>query len=89
MGLKSRICLTLGWDEYPGDVGDRYKSFKTHNFEDLLHLSGVEKRIYASLMAECSIAKKWDPKIRYSSERQIGEDVKLMIEATETLLREL
>ncbi|MDR3623659.1 MAG: HEPN domain-containing protein [Chlamydiales bacterium] len=89
MKLKCVICKTLGWDEYPGDGKEKNKSFKTHKFDDLLHLSGVEKRVRATLIAEWSIVVKWDPEIRYSSGRQTAEDVKLVIEAAETLLAKL
>jgi HEPN domain-containing protein len=84
MGLKYKICKTLGWDEYTGN-GEKYKSFKTHKFDDLLHFSGAEKQ-KKSFIAEWSIVMKWDPEIRYSSTRQLSQDVKLMIEATEVIL---
>mgnify|MGYP000467504503 FL=1 len=73
MALKSRVCHSLNWDEYPGNGKDGYKSFRTHKFDDLLHLSGVEKEIRAKLMSEWSIVMKWDPEIRYSSEKQKKE----------------
>jgi len=41
LGLKKKISETLGWDEYAGD--GKYKFLKTHDFEILLHFSGVEK----------------------------------------------
>ena len=88
MRLKYRICKTLDWDEYPGDGGDKYKSFKTHKFDLLLHFSGVEKQKKV-FIAEWSIVMKWDPEIRYSSEKQTPRDVELMIEATRTLLGKL
>lgn len=90
IGLKKKICTTLEWDEYPGVGKDstKYASFKTHDLEVLLHLSGAEKR-KISFMAEWSVVMKWNPEIRYSSEKQTSEDVKLMIEATETLLKKL
>lgn len=88
MKLKYRICKTLGWDEYAID-GNISKAFKTHELDRLLHISGVEKRINATFIAEWSIVLKWDPEIRYSSEKQIPEAVKLMIEATEILLKNL
>lgn len=90
IGLKKKICETLGWDEYPGNGKDpsKYTSFKTHDLEVLLSLSGVEKR-KVSFMAEWSIIMKWNPEIRYSSEKQTPQDVKLMIEATKTLLKKL
>jgi HEPN domain-containing protein len=91
MALKHKICDTLGWDEYPstGKGSEKYKTFKTHDFEVLLHLSGVEKSIKTLLMAEWSVLKNWESETRYSSQRQIKEDVSLMIEATEILLEHL
>ena len=86
VALKKKICTTLGWDEYP-TTGKAYTSFKTHDLEVLLHLSGVEKQIV--LTAEWSIVMKWDSEIRYSSEKQTPEDVKLMVEATKNLLKKL
>ena len=40
-------------------------------------------------MAEWLVITKWDAEIRYSSKKQTPEDVKLMIEATESLLGKL
>lgn len=87
MALKYRICKTLDWDEYPisGKGSEKHKSFKTHKFEDLLHYSGYEKQ-KNTIIAEWSIVMKWDSEIRYSSVKQTSKDVKLMIEATETIL---
>lgn len=90
MGLKYKICKTLDWDVYPiaGKGSEKHKSFKTHKFEDLLHYSGAEKQKNA-FIAEWSIVMKWDSEIRYSSVKQTTQDVKLMIEATETILNKL
>lgn len=90
MGLKYKICKTLDWDEYPvsGKDAKKHQSFKTHKFEDLLHYSGAEKQ-KNSFIAEWSIVMKWDSEIRYSSVKQTPEDVKVMIEATETILSKL
>ena len=90
MGLKYKICKTLDWDEYPnvGKGSEKHKSFKTHKFDDLLHYSGAEKQ-KKSFVAEWSIVMKWDPEVRYSLEKQAPKDVKLMIEATETILGKL
>jgi len=91
MGLKHKICQTLGWGEYPASRKDseKYRSFKTHDFEVLLHLSGAEKTIKKTLFTEWSILMRWNSEMRYSSQRQTGEKAKLMIEATETLLKSL
>jgi hypothetical protein len=86
VALKKKICTTLGWSEYPTS-GKLYVSFKTHDLEFLLHLSGVEKNFVLS--AEWSIVMKWGVEIRYSSEKIKSEDVKLMIEAARSLVRKL
>jgi hypothetical protein len=88
MGLKYKICKTLDLDEYPGNEGADYKSFKTHKFDVLLRLSGAEKQ-KKFFMAAWWVIMKWDSEIRYSFKKQTPEDVKLMIEATETLLGKL
>lgn len=87
LGLKYKICKTLDWDEYPvsGKGAEKHKSFKTHKFDDLLHYSGIEKQKHA-FVEEWSAVMKWDSEIRYSFVKQTSQDVKLMIEATETIL---
>jgi HEPN domain-containing protein len=87
LGLKEKICITLGWDEYPSD--GKYKFLKIHDFEVLPRFSGVEKHIKKSLMMEWSIVMKWNPENRYSSKDRTAEDAKLMIESTKTILRNL
>jgi hypothetical protein len=87
LGLKRKMCVTLDWDDYAGD--GKYKFLKTHDFEILLHFSGVEKLVIKSCLSEWSIVMKWDPEIRYSSEKQTAADTKLLIEATEALLKKL
>ena len=44
LGLKNRICKTLKWEGFPGSTKEfqGYQSFKTHNLDILLHLSGGE-----------------------------------------------
>ncbi|MDE3055412.1 MAG: HEPN domain-containing protein [Verrucomicrobiota bacterium] len=84
-GLKKKICATLGWDEYTGD--GKYKFLKTHDFEILLHFSGVEREVKTSFWSEWSAVTKWNPEKRYSSVKPTEQDVKLLLDATETLLR--
>ena len=40
IGLKKRICITLGWPGYPSTKKEfeGLSSFKTHDLEILLHL---------------------------------------------------
>jgi HEPN domain-containing protein len=84
-GLKYRTCKALDWDVYYSE-GSEYKSFKTHKLSELLRFSGLEKQKNSLFMAEWLIIAKWDPEVRYSPLKQKQKDVKLMIEATESLL---
>ncbi|NGX52823.1 MAG: hypothetical protein KR126chlam5_01128 [Candidatus Anoxychlamydiales bacterium] len=89
LALKKKICITLGWDGYPGrgKGSEKYKSFKTHKFEDLLHFSGVEKKINKQFLSEWSIVMKWDPEIRYSSKKQTDGDAENLINSAKILLK--
>jgi HEPN domain-containing protein len=51
IALKARICRTLKWPGYPSNFTG-YLSFKTHNLDILLHLSGVEAKIKSKYLAE-------------------------------------
>ena len=87
LGLKRKVCLTLGWDRYEGD--GKYKFLKTHDFEVLLRLSGMEKFVKKALIVEWSVVLKWDPETRYSSAKQTKEGAHILIESTEAILRNL
>jgi HEPN domain-containing protein len=90
LALKARICKTLGWSGFPSTRGEfsNYQSFKTHNLDVLLRLSGREVQVLASYFAEWSAVAKWDVEARYKPVGSTLEaDVKLMIESTKTLLR--
>jgi HEPN domain-containing protein len=70
MALKARICATLGLKEYP-EKGSRLKeAFRTHDFDDLKLLAGMEQAFTAnpSLLANWSVASKWKPERRYEPE---------------------
>ncbi len=47
IALKERICRTLDWPEFFSTKRefDGLQSFKTHDLDILLHLSGVERTI--------------------------------------------
>jgi HEPN domain-containing protein len=89
IALKARICRALRWGGYPSTRSDfeRYQSFRTHNLDVLLHLSGRETRVKAGNLNEWSIVAVWDPNTRYG---KIGwashRDAATMIAATKTLL---
>ena len=92
IGLKARICQTLKWMGYPETRGEfqELQSFKVHNLDILLRLSGVEQRIKTRHMVDWSIVGSWAPEARYkpvgSATRNEAKD---MIEATRNLLRVL
>lgn len=89
ISLKERICRTLGWDGYPSTTKEfaNYQSFRTHNLDVLLRLSGSEHKIRTEFLAEWSAVAEWDPEIRYkpigSATKQAAE---LMIESSKKLL---
>jgi len=48
--LKARICRVLKWPGYPDTNNEfkGYQSFRIHDLEILLHLSGTENKIRAN-----------------------------------------
>ena len=67
VALKARICQTLKWPGFPDTRKEfeGYASFKTHDLDVLLHLSGIEARIRSSYGLQWSDGTKWDPEHRY------------------------
>ncbi|MGE3535969.1 MAG: HEPN domain-containing protein [Candidatus Tectimicrobiota bacterium] len=88
IALKARICRTLSWPGYPSTKGEfqNYQTFRTHNLDVLLRLSGVEEKVKTTLLAEWSAVVSWDPEARY---KLIGsatkQDAELMITAAKIL----
>ena len=68
VGLKLRICKTLKWVGFPETTKefDGFQSFKSHNLNTLLRLSGVEDTVKLHYFAQWSIVKQWNPESRYS-----------------------
>ena len=89
VGLKRAICRTLGWIGFPQTKSEfeRLSSFKTHDLEILLHLSGRETEIKEKYFSEWSVVTSWEPEIRYSSEKRTPQKVESMLMAAEKLLR--
>ncbi len=92
IALKAKICTTLHWAGYPSTRGEfqNYQTFRTHNLDVLLSLSGVEEKIKTNFFTVWSAVAEWDPEARY---KPIGsankQDTELMIESAKTLLRVL
>ncbi len=90
--LKARICRALNWLEFPSSRREfeGLLSFKTHDLDILLHLSGVESTIKASHLAEWSVVVNWEPELRY---RPLGSatalDSVLLLHSVRSLLEVL
>lgn len=90
LALKYRICRTLGWSHFPATAGEfrSYQTFRTHDLDVLLHLSGRETKIKRQALAEWSTVATWDPEVRY---RSIGaasrNDADRMIRSATAALR--
>ena len=67
IGLKARICRTLGWAGFPGSNTEfqGYASFRTHDLDVLLRLSGKESIIKTRHLTAWSVVAMWDPETRY------------------------
>ena len=92
LGLKAKICKTLKWSGYPSTRNEfkEYSSFKTHDLDVLLHLSGSEKSVKNTFLAEWSIVATWDPESRYNPIGQVSlNDAQLMISSVKTLMAKL
>ncbi|WP_353569873.1 HEPN domain-containing protein [Candidatus Albibeggiatoa sp. nov. BB20] len=88
LGLKACICKTLQWDEYPTTKG--YQTFKTHDLDILLHLTGQENRVKHEMFTEWSIVSKWNPETRYSAVGTVTQiQATKMFDATKAFLEVL
>lgn len=88
LGLKARICKTLQWDKYPS--GKDYNTFKTHDLDVLLHLTGLEDKVKLKYMAEWSIVTQWNPEARYNPIGNVQEsDARDMLDSTKELIKQL
>lgn len=86
LGLKARICRTLKWNEYP--TSPKYGTFKTHDLDVLLHLSGCEHEVKLTHFADWSVVAEWNPEARYNPVGSVlASDAKNMLESTKELLK--
>ena len=89
LGLKRRICRTLKWDGFPSTTRefDNYRSFKTHKFDVLLSMTGIEEKVKTDFLTEWSAVAVWDPEVRYKPIGSMSKaEVELMIESAKKLL---
>lgn len=89
--LKKRIVDLLDWDGYPDSNAEfkEYKSFKVHDLDVLLALSGLEKTFQKNtiIFAKWQIARTWDPETRYKEVGKLLEtEAQDIIDATRDIL---
>ena len=86
--LKAVICKNLRIDEYP-DEGKDKTIFTSHDFDRLLLLSGLQKRISLSnkknkdLFENWSLLTAWKPEGRYVINGYTKKDVQELFKALE------
>jgi hypothetical protein len=88
MKLKSRICKTHGWKEYPPQklTEALSRALKTHNLADLLLFASPERTIEIDKTVEWSMVAAWNPNQRYTPSAVIAEEARAMIAAVTTLM---
>ena len=67
LALKARICETLNWVGFPSTNREfrDLQSFRTHDLNILLRLSGQESRLLQSMPNIWQAVKAWNPELRY------------------------
>jgi HEPN domain-containing protein len=92
IALKEKICRTLNWGDFPSNSGEfqKYQSFKTHDLDVLLHLSGVEEAVKRNFLSQWSVLGEWSPENRYKPIGKVtAADAGMMIQSAKTLLEVL
>ncbi len=97
IALKLRVCKTLKWESFPESKKEfeGLASFKTHDFDNLLHLSGIEGEVKELYLLEWSTVKTWNPELRYNRVVSMNRvetlgkqrEVSDIINATKTLMK--
>ncbi len=90
LSLKARICDTLDWrDGFPetNKEFEKLASFRIHDLERLLHLSGREFILKEANMADWSIVIRWNPEDRYKTIGQTAaNDARAFVKSVTALL---
>jgi HEPN domain-containing protein len=92
LALKARICKTLKWTGYPesNKEFEPFKSFRVHDLDVLLRLTGREGAVKANYFVEWSAVAAWNPEARYKPIGSANEsDAQLMLESATLLLKKL
>ena len=92
IALKERICQTLGWAGYP-DTNKEFEalsSFRTHDLDMLLRLSGVEHQVRTQMTGTWAGIRDWNPKLRYGApDEQTEAKAQNLLARTKSLLEAL
>lgn len=92
IALKARICRILNWPSFPMSQKEfqGLTSFRTHDLDVLLRLSGQEVRIKQHHFVDWNSVAVWNPEARY---KPIGSatqpDAETIINAAHALLKVL
>jgi HEPN domain-containing protein len=92
VALKARICRTLKWVGFPETRSEfqSLRTFRTHNLDVLLSLSGREQKIKTNHLAEWSAVVTWDPEVRYKAPGSAQKsDADLLLKSAAALLKAL
>lgn len=92
LALKARICRTLKWPGFPEKRSEfeGLQSFKTHDLDILLRLSGREQYIKVSLFPEWTVVSQWNPEARYQAVGTVtAQAVRQMLAAATKLMVKL
>lgn len=90
LALKARTCTTLKWPDFPETNNDfrNFQSFKTHNLDILLTLSGLESKIKLNHFPDWNNVNQWNPEMRYGPIGSITvSEANDMILSTKKLLK--
>lgn len=83
--LKARICKTLEWADFP-DTSQNYRSFRVHDLDVLLHLSGIENKIKRNHMTDWSNVITWDSESRYKTSSASQSNATTMLNSVKRLM---
>lgn len=92
LALKARICKTLKWQGYPETQKEftGLNSFKVHDLDLLLRLTGKEQSVKTGFLAEWSAVAAWNPEARYKPIGSANEsDATLMLESAFVLMKKI
>lgn len=85
LSLKARICKTLGWADFP-DSSQNYRSFRVHDLDVLLHLSGIENEIKQNHLYDWSKVAAWDSESRYKTSSASQSNATTMLNSVKRLM---